>query len=852
VILTGVNAVHRGHRNAAQDVAMVRDLDSIELTIHGRLHSKRPATPRPLSSPMTATVRQPNAVPLVLACLCLLGELFLFGSTTIAVAGEVRLKNGIVLEGKPGKLISLTVAGSRRNTPTTTYPIILVDDAWKRYYVPIRQVADDGVNLNVSTGTREEFTLPQKRAARPLTVQTVGAVGQTDPFDQFGRRTVTLATPKGPLSVVQGITKLTPEHALLQGISHQWELGIGLNQIGPDAVMTMLRNPIVTQADRPADRLAIVRFLVQAEWYELAFTELAGVEQDFPELKDKTAAARENLLQLFGEHILRELEQRRQSGQFAIAERSAQKLSPDWLGGRVQQDVGRLVRTLQQQRADLERVPAALGELESQIQVAEQVASLRTMRSAMMQELDLAGLRRLQPFLLTVNDPLVPVAEKLAMAYSGWVLGPDQAINQLPAAIAAWEARMLMLEYLRADVFEDRASILQQLRELEGVGPQLVMQLFAELPPVYNLVDATPVVSDDGDPPSQVEFVVDVPQVSDEAPVRYLVSLPPEFSANHRYPCLFLLRGPKSSAVSAARFWTGDPDQSGWTRRKGYIVVVPDYVSDDQPDALYSLEAQRAILTALRDARLRLPIDPNRVFLVGQHLGGDVAFDAGFFHPDEFAGVISLGGVCEHFGRFVFENGKATSWYIVRGELGRDLANATDNRSGMNAILDRMFLHGARTDLVYCEYRGRGLDRFPEELPSLFEWMALQERGPWPRQIEHKVLRETDGAVFWLDCQDLLRTFAISPKAEALQPLEPLPLQADITSGNLIALRLPGRRTRLRLNASLIDFDREVTVRVAGQKKFTGFLTADIQTMLEDFRQHGDRSRVAAVWLSVD
>jgi hypothetical protein len=54
------------------------------------------------------------------------------------------------------------------------------------------------------------------------------------------------------------------------------------------------------------------------------------------------------------------------------------------------------------------------------------------------------------------------------------------------------------------------------------------------------------------------------------------------------------------------------------------------------------------------------------------------------------------------------------------------------------------------------------------------------------------------------------------------------------------------------LNASLIDLDKRLSITVGGQPKFNDFLKPEIEAVLEDFRQRGDRQRLHSVRIQID
>jgi len=752
-----------------------------------------------------------------------------------ADAGHVRLKNGLVLTGKPAKLISLTHLVDPNPGPTTIYKVVMVQTGYQRYFVPFRQVPDDGLNLDADLIRDVEFEVPQVRSRRELVVRRVGGVIANTPFDpQFGRRTVTLVTPREQIFVVQGITKITPEYVAITSTTHVWDFGVGLSQIPEETIVSILQNPLVCDPQDPQARLARARFYIQAGWYPQADAELVSCARDFPDLQDKAAELREQLRQLFGRHALLELERRRDAGQYRLADDYAQRLLNFELGGGVQRNVQQFLLESRAAHETLAKVSQLLSDLQAELDDPELSRGVSALRSQLMRELDRNGLPRLQPFLQAEQDPQLAPEEKLALAFSGWVLGPDAADLDWQRAQQLWEARELVREYLRAESPSLRTQLFERLTRLEGLGTQRMQRLLALLPPVRDAEGVAP----------GVPTAITVSSSGETPATTYWVQLPPEYSVNRNYPCVVALHSGARTAEKTIEFWGGTADEPGWCQRRGYIVIAPEYLPPDTHEYTHSLAAHTAVLQALRDARLRFAIDPDRVFLAGHDLGADAAFDIGLSHPDEFAGVIPIAGVVDAYGTFYLENGTQTAWYIVRGELGRD-----HDKRPVSVWLDRAFTLGAKFDLIYVVFSGRGQDTYADELPRIFDWMDLHRRGPPPKEFEFRSLRQSDNNIHWVTALDLPKTVLLQASSGDRVGTEVMLISGRVNEGNTLSVKSPARRHRIRLLDGVVDFDRKITVTVNGRSRYSKFVAPDVLTLLEEFRLWGDRRRIAAAVL---
>ena len=96
-------------------------------------------------------------------------------STATAGAGEIQLKNGTVLTGNLWLMERLadspTGGGGRmvelRDANTHSQNIVLIDNGWRKCYIPRRQFLPQSLNLNFvpNRGPAYEFPLPPKLGA---------------------------------------------------------------------------------------------------------------------------------------------------------------------------------------------------------------------------------------------------------------------------------------------------------------------------------------------------------------------------------------------------------------------------------------------------------------------------------------------------------------------------------------------------------------------------------------------------------------------------------------------------------------------------------------------------------------
>ena len=755
--------------------------------------------------------------------------------------GEVRLRNGLLLEGKPVPLQGLNRQTIEQNQsgPVNHYPVLLVHTGMIRYFVPSRQV--DEINRD-ALQSYEEFKLPPHlKQSRQLMFQTLGGLLEVTDFDEHGRRRVTANVGGTPTHIIQGVTTINPKYLTIEALNFNWEHGLSTTAVPAEQLDAMLRTA-VDQKD-PHLRLSIAVFYMQAGLYLEAAAELDRIRAEFPELKDTVDEVTLRLRELQGRKLLADLRERRTAGQHALAYEAARQFPTERMSAAVLSEARRQIdeyRTLNEQR---DRALMRLGELQAQLTEPRQVAEVEAARSAVRQELDLESLGRLDAFLKFADDAGLAPDEKLAFAYSGWVLGSANASGDLELALRLWSARFLVREFLREPDGTKRMGLLANITALEGLSVERVAQMIPQLPPLIETPEAAP-----GQP---ISITVSAGEGASEPAVSYSVLLPLEYSPNHRYPTIVALHPSGRPPEDELVWWGGTAEKPGQAQRHGYLVIAPAYTDPERGEYDYDAEAHYITLTALRDARKRFGIDSDRVFLSGHGTGGDAAFDIGMSHPDVFAGVIPITGLCGGYGKWYWENAKYVPWYVVTGELARSSLSDPDHARTLN----RMMIRGHEYDLIYAEYIGRGYEHYYEEIHKLFDWMSRQRRQRLPKEFAVNVLRPTDDRFFWARFsglpQAVLQSSPLGGTSRGVRPMNFSLRLADASSDRAVLYLDSGaERHTIFLSPELVDFDKRLLIRWQGRQKFNDFLQPELETLLEDFRVRGDRQML--FWSRID
>lgn len=749
-------------------------------------------------------------------------------------ADEIDLENGLTLEGTIVPIDGFTSRLRSQNSNVEIFkpPFWMIDDGVRRYFVA-RRVADDPRPEDIFS--RVTFELSHERSGRGLVPHQIGSFAEVTEFDEYGRRRVTLKTQGGRLEhILEGITEITPRRALVESTSHDWKHGLDLTAIPADKLDAMIRH--VIDPDNPDDRKGVVEFYIRAKMYRQAREELEAIADEFPELAAWAEEARLRVAYVNALRALNEIRNRQSAGQHQLAYRVASAFDADHVSADLLHDAQDIVADYDRMAQDADRARMLLGLLQADVP-DETVEKLGPMRAAVIEELHPDNIDRLSPFLRAEADNTLSAEEKLALAYSGWILGAGNAVTDLSDALALWEMRFLATEYLRTDGDPTRrADLMARLRGTEGASVERLTQMAPLLPLP---IETEPLVSG-AIHPIEVQDSWGITQH------RYSVVLPPEYSSQHTYPLLVVLRPEGRTDEQELMWWAGREGEPGAAQRRGYITIAPDYAGQEQGTYEYNNEVHQTVLESISDARKRFRIDSDRIYLAGHGMGADACFDLGMSHPGVFAGVIPIAGATRRYCMFYRRNAPDLAWYVVSGERDPDsLVNLEEYATDLNDMMKQ------GQDVLYCEYKARGFESYYEELPRIFEWMQLHTRQPWAADWEVRILRHTDTRFYWMQVGGLPASMAEPivwdpPRHRRL----PVTIKGKISPGNSVIVQHNAASTTLWLTPDLVDFDERLRVRVNGRTEFNDFLAPDAAALLEGLRVSGDRERL--VWARLE
>ncbi|HEY2759667.1 MAG TPA: alpha/beta hydrolase-fold protein, partial [Pirellulales bacterium] len=643
-----------------------------------------------------------------LAAACLFA---LYLSPALVRADKFTLTDGRILDGKSTELNTMKVEAGAADTEKL---IVMIDNDLCRTYVPLKSLQH--FDPSPADEQLELINIDQPVAQAGLRIGGVGNIIEITPWDAdgLGRRTFSMASNNGRTDIIQGISKITPVWCRVDSLQASrigtflWDERIATSSVPRDVLSKIISRHI--DPKKIDDRLKIVRLYLQGQRYKEAQAELKQVQQDFPDQAADFAKVDHDLKQLGARQVLDEIDLRRKAGQHQLAFNLLTRFPSDGVDGALLQKVRAKLDEYNEQNTQREDVVKQLTELVTKVNDSSLRGKLEPIVAEITSGLSMNTLDRMATYRRFADDPNTSPEGKLSLAISGWLIGAGEANDNLPLAMATVELRNLIRGYLPEANLPQRESILKKIQANEYGTPKLVAGIVANMLPHLD----TP-------PPSLPGyFDLMVPGVKGEEDVHYCVQLPPEYDPHASYPCLFVLHGANTTPRQEIDWWCGDwarrgkqMNRTGQAARYGYIVIAPQWAQPHQAEFSGAASEHDAMLSALRDASRRFAIDSDRVFLAGQSVGGNAAWELGLSHPDLWAGAICIVATANKQVQQYAQNAEQLPLYFICGELDGD--KMVKN----GAEFDRYMSRNAAYDCTVVEYEGRGHEHFSDEILRL-------------------------------------------------------------------------------------------------------------------------------------
>ena len=731
-----------------------------------------------------------------------------------AAAGSITMRSGLYVQGDPSEKSSLTLESRKRPANgIQTYYIWAIDDGMRTYFLSKQQVDPDTVEDGAFVGL-ETFDLPQRSIASGFAPQQLGPINQGLPFDEQGQRTVSLQTARGSKDIVQGTIELRPDWLRVDSLNLDWQYALAVSQRTDEELTRLL--DAATDLSQPNDRLARVRFLLQAKRFALAEAELADAVASFPSLAERGEQFRRRLSEAYGVQAIGELRRRERAGQYDLVRRLATAFDPDRVTPGTFSQALDLVEQAEQAQTRQARVMVALESLEADL-TPEQRRRIAPHRRRMLARINRHTIDRLAPFDDTIDDVGLSAEQKLAIAYSGFYAGEGQLVETLDEALQVVELHGAIRQTLAADNEYDFERAAGAAIDREGASSARVQAIIERLRPVDPLPE---LIAEDRDPAAAIRTSVAIQPRRGNGGGDVRVQLPPEASLDRAAGLLVVLCEKGDERDNALNFWAGLPDQPGHAQRNGLVTLAIAPTGDRAGSD--PVESRDRVLDAIRTIKRRTAIDSDRVFLAGHGVGGSMALELGLSRPYDWAGVVSICGVVPTGVRSYLDFADDLSIYQVYGEL--DGGTLTQQVGVLEELLVK------RRDVLLCEYRSRGLERYAAERDRIFEWIALHRRPPVKRFWEVTVRDGAHGDWDWLRVDD----WGTGQRRT---------LRARLSEANSVRVTVGRVGGAVWLPDELVDFDQRVSVSINGRRS-NRVLDRNPRDTLRDVWDRADQQRL--------
>lgn len=263
------------------------------------------------------------------------------------------------------------------------------------------------------------------------------------------------------------------------------------------------------------------------------------------------------------------------------------------------------------------------------------------------------------------------------------------------------------------------------------------------------------------------------------------------------------------------------------------------------------------ILSTISKVSRMLCIDPNRIYMTGQSMGGHLSYRSALTLPDRWGAVSPQSGGYDFVEKGSIGNLLNVPGYVTWGKrepYGIDQDNRTNAKWADEHGLDWIFVEKNGGHAIYQDELPNVSQFFADHPRDLYrdtiyfrqggamKFLKTWEVQGWP---EHEIYHETRplrwNVKHWLE---------LTPRPDLKSPITVI---AKNQGSNRIELTSDqARRIKLYLHPEMIDFSDDLTVVVNGSTVFEGQVEPDPTLMLELAREFDDRGRVYWAALEFD
>ena len=396
--------------------------------------------------------------------------LLLFAGVLLVNAGighsaEIITKSGFRIEGRLGKVSGLAsnpLKPDAEGGAVSNRLIVLADDGLRRTFVCTYQVREA---LESEPLAMTRIKIDQRIAVgRARRIGMVGPIIHVDRWDPFGRRKFTMQTNRGPLTVIQGITEVTPVWTKVQGLQsgtpYQWDMRIATTSIPRETLSAVLMNQI--DKDDIDQRRQIVKLYIESDRYRDAGRELEGMFTDFPDLRKEMTDLARDLRQMSARRLMKEIELRQDAGQHRLALQMLQGFPNEGVAGII---LGEVAEKEAEYETTFAKAKSLLAKLDENVELVKDDdlrRRIEPIQEEIHSELNIHNMDRFGDFLRLADAERLQPEQKVSLAISNWLMG-GEGIENLAVSLSIYNTRNLTRQYLASTRRDQRAKLLEAI-----------------------------------------------------------------------------------------------------------------------------------------------------------------------------------------------------------------------------------------------------------------------------------------------------------------------------------------------------------------------------------------------------
>jgi poly(3-hydroxybutyrate) depolymerase len=748
----------------------------------------------------------------------------------------IAFKDGFTIRGRvkmETMLISDPASGATFSVPIGGKPYWVDDGVRMIYFAPSQIIPPEIMDDKAMKAEWVKFSLTHPSSSNPMPfAYEIKNIGEFD--ETKWQRTLKMDLPDGKSRTVeQRITELNPQVLRLDALDRNWSCYYKTSEADPQLLRRLILGYYEKDKEMKGKKLEqeyrVYQFFLQTGFVDAAEAQLGFIGKTFNNQESTIKPLQNSIDRLRAHAFVASLLRADKAGMRSevdkklkdYAERDLDKLVDEKSQLQVQEVKDRH-KAIEQKLKEAQRLLYGFSAITSMSkrQFFESAAK------ELMQEVGPDTVDRLETFLSQAQDyeralndkpkrvPDQTADEVMSFAITGWVGGTNAAEKNTEVAMKQWACRSLLLEYLRTG----DSGIITTLKS-KGLKVDEAMQILKLLPP----------------PNAEEKISSDVQEMkAAKGKATYELQLPPGYTHTRAWPVMIVLHYSSEKPAAALARW------ANLAAEHGYILVAPEWSKMVRASYNYTNTEHLAVLETLRDLRQRFQIDSDRVFLYGGEEGATMAMDVGMAHPDQFAGVIPMCGSPRYFPKRCWTNAQYLPMYMINGELGPTAKLTLE-------MMDDFRRHGFPS--IYAQYKGRPSDWFPAEQPIVFDWMNRKKRYHPLKECGHdgeefRTARATDKQFYWISAISVGKDY-ITEAGKAWKTSFPAKMWAKVFTENRITVSSSGvSGVTLWFGPKLVDYTQKVTITYNGSTPMTRTITPNLETLLENQFETGDRQQM--------